>query len=164
MSDNPASWASSPGVARSMRSNKRRDTGPEKAIRSLLHCAGYRYRVDHAPDPGNRRRRADIVFTRIKLAVFVDGCFWHGCPVHATIPVRNRSHWQPKLERNRERDIETTEALQDLGWTVVRIWEHVSTDEALALITTEVRRLRSLSPTSPFDDDGLRATESRTDV
>ena len=86
------SWASTPGVARSMRANMHRDTKPELAIRRLLHARGLRYRVDMAPW-SNKRRRADIVFTRRRLAVFIDGCFWHGCPEHATMPVTNAGYW-----------------------------------------------------------------------
>ena len=97
------SWASSDGVACSMRANRRRDTSPELALRRILHARGLRYRVDFAPLPTMRRRRADIVFTRQRLAVFVDGCFWHGCPEHATFPQRNADYWLPKLARNRER-------------------------------------------------------------
>lgn len=106
-----------------MRSNRGRDTGPERALRQLLHAAGCRYRVDYAPGP-NKRRRADIVFTRLRIAVFVDGCFWHSCPVHGTVPRRNADYWVPKLERNRVRDAETTQTLEAAGWTVIRIWEH----------------------------------------
>jgi len=94
-----------------MRSNRRRDTKPEMAIRRLLHARGYRYRVDFAPW-SNKRRRADIVFTRRRLAVFIDGCFWHGCPEHGTIPVSHADYWEPKLVKNRERDAETTAMVQ----------------------------------------------------
>lgn len=128
-----ASWASSPGVARSMRSNRRRDTRPELAIRRLLHAHGLRYRVDMAPW-SNKRRRADIVFTRQRLAVFIDGCFWHGCPEHATTPATNTDYWRPKLAKNIERDRETTAMAEAEGWRVLRIWEHVPPEEAVALI------------------------------
>lgn len=127
------SWASTPGVARSMRSNRRRDTRPELAIRRLLHARGLRYRVDMAPW-SNKRRRADIVFARQRLAVFIDGCFWHGCPEHATTPATNTDYWQPKLARNIERDRETDAMAQAEGWKVLRIWEHVPPEEAVRLI------------------------------
>ena len=127
------SWASSEATARSMRSNTRRDTAPELAIRRLLHARGYRYRVDFAPWP-NKRRRADIVFTRLKVAVFVDGCFWHACPEHSRVPLTNREYWEAKLKRNARRDLDTTSMCQAEGWTVVRIWEHVPADEAVAMI------------------------------
>lgn len=84
--------------------------------------------------PGLPRRRADLVFTRAKIAVFVDGCFWHSCPQHATRPSSNAAWWAAKLERNRERDTQTTAHLQRLGWTVVRIWEHVPTPVAADIV------------------------------
>ena len=105
-----------------MKSNRGRDTKPEVAVRQLLHAAGLRYRVDFAPLGG--RRRADIVFTRKRTAVFIDGCFWHGCPEHGTLPKRNAEYWLPKLRRNIERDRETDAALEAAGWTVLRFWEH----------------------------------------
>lgn len=129
-----ASWASSPGVARSMRSNRRRDTKPEIAIRSLLHRQGFRYRVDFAPLAAHKRRRADIVFMRLKIAVFIDGCFWHGCPEHASYPKSNTNYWLPKLARNIERDRETDELLGSAGWRVLRIWEHTGAENAAARI------------------------------
>ncbi|WP_308195557.1 very short patch repair endonuclease [Agromyces cavernae] len=132
-----ASWASSEGVARSMRSNRRRDTSPELALRQLLHAAGCRYRVDYAPGL-DRRRRADIVFTKLRIAVFVDGCFWHSCPVHGTIPKTNADYWVPKLERNRTRDEETTRLLESDGWTVLRIWEHEAADAACVRVLAVV--------------------------
>ena len=116
-----------------MRANMHRDTKPELAIRRLLHARGLRYRVDMAPW-SNRRRQADIVFTRRRLAVFIDGCFWHGCPEHATVPVTNVDYWRPKLARNIERDRETTAMAEAEGWTVLRIWEHVPPEEAVRLI------------------------------
>lgn len=106
-----------------MRANRRRDTKPELAIRSALHRMGLRYRVDVAPLP-NRRRRADIVFPRQRVAVFVDGCFWHGCPEHGLVPRANRDYWLDKIGRNRKRDAETQTALREAGWMAVRIWEH----------------------------------------
>ncbi|GAA4193332.1 hypothetical protein GCM10022219_15000 [Microbacterium oryzae] len=83
---------------------------------------GYRYRVDFAPLGG--RRRADIVFTRQRTAIFIDGCFWHSCPIHGTKPRRNADYWRPKLRRNVERDRETDKLLRDAGWAVLRFWEH----------------------------------------
>jgi DNA mismatch endonuclease (patch repair protein) len=109
----------------------------------VLHASGYRYRVDFAPGP-DRRRRADIVFTRLRIAVFVDGCFWHSCPIHGTEPKTNADYWIPKLERNRLRDTETTRALEASGWTVVRIWEHESVADASARVTDVVSRRRRL--------------------
>lgn len=115
--------ASSPGVSARMSRARRRDTAPEVAIRREAHRRGLRYRVD-APLPGLSRRRADMVFSRRKVAVFVDGCFWHSCPQHATIPTANREWWVAKLARNQERDQDTNRHLRDIGWTVLRFWEH----------------------------------------
>ncbi|WP_238350402.1 DNA mismatch endonuclease Vsr [Kribbella shirazensis] len=107
----------------------RRDTQPELELRRRLHRLGYRYRVNH-PLPGMPRRRADLTFTARRVAVFVDGCFWHGCPEHATSPRHNGVWWAEKLRRNVERDRETDSLLVDAGWTVVRIWEHEDPDLA----------------------------------
>lgn len=101
----------------------RRDTTPELAIRSELHRRGLRFRVDRAPVPG-LRSRADIVFGPAKVAVYVDGCFWHSCPEHGTRPKANAEWWERKLDRNQERDRETDCVLREHGWKVVRIWEH----------------------------------------
>ncbi|MFJ1585954.1 very short patch repair endonuclease [Streptomyces sp. NPDC088197] len=106
-----------------MRRQASRDTTPEVAVRRLLHAAGYRYRL-HRPVPGLRRRTIDIVFPGPKIAVFLDGCFWHGCPAHATRPKSNAEWWREKLDRNMERDLETTSQLSGEGWTVLRFWEH----------------------------------------
>ena len=110
-----------------------RDTAPELALRKILHARGRRFRV-HSPLPGMPRRRADLLFTRAKLAVFVDGCFWHVCPDHATHPGNNEAWWALKLKRNQERDRETTAHLEALGWTAVRIWEHVPSGEAADIV------------------------------
>lgn len=120
-----------------MQRNRGRDTSPELAVRRVLHAAGLRYRVDFAPLGG--RRRADIVFTRKRIAVFIDGCFWHGCPTHATRPKANADYWGPKLDRNIERDLETTASLQSEGWTVLRFWEHEASTEVAETISKAVR-------------------------
>jgi DNA mismatch endonuclease (patch repair protein) len=125
------------GVRARMRSQRARDTAPEIAIRRLLHLAGLRYRVDVAPEPG-LRRRADIVFTRTRVAVFVDGCFWHRCPAHGIEPRNNADWWRLKLDRNVARDRHTDETLSELGWTVLRIWEHESPAEAAERIRVAV--------------------------
>lgn len=108
-----------------MQATKRRDTAPELALRKELHKRGLRFRVDMAPIPG-LRRRADVVFTRRRVAVYVDGCFWHRCPQHATDPKSNVRWWAAKLEANVRRDRDTDIRLAAAGWTVVRIWEHES--------------------------------------
>jgi DNA mismatch endonuclease (patch repair protein) len=125
-----------------MRGNRRRDTRPEQEVRRILHSQGLRYRVD-LPLAFDRRRRADIVFTRIRLAVFIDGCFWHGCPVHYVPPATNPVYWEAKVARNRERDVETTVRLEQSGWTVLRLWEHEDPDRAAGLVRETVAHLRA---------------------
>ena len=110
-------------VRRRMQRQGRRDTRPELAIRRSLHALGYRFRVDYRPEPG-LRCRGDIVFTKRKLVVFVDGCFWHGCPEHATAPKNNAEWWRAKLDANIARDRRTERALANRGWMVIRVWEH----------------------------------------
>jgi DNA mismatch endonuclease, patch repair protein len=108
-----------------MAANRRRDTAPELRIRSLLHASGLRFRVDRPiVVTGRRPIRPDIVFVRPRVAVFVDGCFWHRCPEHGSLPRSNRSYWQEKLARNVIRDRETDTRLTEAGWRVIRIWEH----------------------------------------
>lgn len=115
----------------------RRDTKPELELRRAVWRLGLRYRVDIAPIPG--RRRADLVFTRAKVAVYLDGCFWHSCPNHATIPKANREWWVEKLGTNVRRDRDTDQRLAEAGWTVVRVWEHEAPDVAAARIALVVR-------------------------
>lgn len=107
-----------------MRGNRRRDTSPELAVRRLLHAAGLRYRVDF-PLPFDRRRRVDVAFTRRRIAVFIDGCFWHGCPLHYRAAKSDpQGYWAAKLLENQRRDRETDRLLSEAGWTVLRFWEH----------------------------------------
>jgi DNA mismatch endonuclease (patch repair protein) len=106
-----------------MSRQRRRDTAPEIALRRELHRRGLRFFVDRAPIAG-MRRRADLVFPRRHVAVYVDGCFWHRCPVHATAPKNNAQWWDEKLAANVRRDRDTDARLADAGWTVVRVWEH----------------------------------------
>jgi DNA mismatch endonuclease (patch repair protein) len=124
-----------PSVETSLRMSSQgsRDTQPELRIRQRLHAMGLRYRVDFAPVQG-LRRRADIVFTGKRVAVFVDGCFWHGCPEHGTRPKANSAWWAEKLDRNMARDADTNEALLAAGWKVVRVWEHEDPGEATARV------------------------------
>ncbi|WP_144721085.1 very short patch repair endonuclease [Agrococcus jejuensis] len=117
------SWASSENSRRIMRANRRRDTSPEIAVRRLLHARGLRFRVDLQVEP-TVRSRPDIFFTKQRVAIYIDGCFWHRCPTHGTEPKANSDYWKPKLDRNVERDRKSTEALEDLGWVVLRFWEH----------------------------------------
>lgn len=121
-----------------MRGNQRRDTLPELAVRRAVHALGLRYVVDARPLP-DVNRRADLVFTRAKVAVFIDGCFWHGCPAHGTVPRTNVDYWTSKIERNSERDQETNTVLADRGWVSLRIWEHETVTSAVEKIVAAVR-------------------------
>lgn len=125
----------SEATRRSMRGNRSRDTGPELAVRQRLHAAGLRYRVATRPLPA-LRRTADIVFSRRQVAVFIDGCFWHRCPIHTSTPRTRREYWQAKFDRNVARDEETNRLLRLAGWTVLRYWEHEDpTTVAAAIIS-----------------------------
>lgn len=99
---------------------KGRNTGPELSLRHYVWALGLRYRLQYRIG----RTRPDMVFIGAKLAVFVDGCFWHGCPLHSTMPKNNREFWKEKLTRNRERDAQNTQWLVTNGWRVLRLWEH----------------------------------------
>jgi DNA mismatch endonuclease, patch repair protein len=121
--------ASSEAALKRMRSARRRDTAPEVALRNQLHRLGLRYRVDKPPLPG-LRRKADVLFIGARVAVYVDGCFWHGCPLHATWPKENAEFWRKKIETNRSRDADTDRRLTEAGWVVVRVWEHEDPGEA----------------------------------
>ncbi|MFE9804106.1 very short patch repair endonuclease [Streptomyces goshikiensis] len=132
------SWASSDAVRASMRGNRGKDTVPEVRLRSLIHREGLRYRVSTRPLP-DLRRTADLVFTKARVAVFVDGCFWHGCPEHHRPATRNSEFWRDKIEVNRSRDEETNRRLADAGWTVIRIWEHEDPEAAAQRLIAVVR-------------------------
>jgi len=125
-----------------MRANKRANTLPETRVRSELHARGFRFRKHLRIATPNVSVRPDIVFTRLRLAVFIDGCFWHGCEEHGTKPRANADYWSAKISRNQKRDRAVTEALQDAGWTVLRLWEHVVADEAADAIDKELSRLQ----------------------
>lgn len=117
-----------------MQANRSRDTAPEIAVRRILHADGYRYRVHFQPEP-TLRRKADIVFTRQRIAIFIDGCFWHGCPEHGRRDFNhNVDYWPSKIAGNRARDVETTEVLKKAGWQVLRFWEHESPSTISTLI------------------------------
>jgi len=124
-------------VSRRMSTLKRRDNDAELAVRRLLHAAGYRYRV-HYPVPGLPRRTIDIAFTRAKVAVFIDGCFWHGCSEHGSRPASNSEWWSAKLQANAGRDQDTTGHLTAAGWAVIRAWEHEPAHEIVRRIQLEL--------------------------
>jgi DNA mismatch endonuclease, patch repair protein len=122
-----------------------RDTHPELALRRELHRRGLRFRVSRRPLRA-LRSTADIVFGPVKVAVYVDGCFWHSCPEHATCPVSNGRWWEAKLARNRERDRATDAALTEAGWLVVRVWEHEQSVDAADRVEAVVRTRRGPNP------------------
>jgi DNA mismatch endonuclease, patch repair protein len=141
-------FTADPGRAANMRANRRTDTKPELALRTALHARGYRYRKDLRLDLPARRVRPDIAFTRRKVAVFVDGCFWHACPEHGSKPKSNEWYWSPKLLKNVERDRAVDEALAQAGWTVVRLWEHVPLEDAVTAVIGAVGEPKTL-PSAP---------------
>ena len=125
----------SANVTAVMKGNKRSDTRPEKSLRSMLHRRGLRFRKDYPilfKEGG--RCGPDIVFTRRKLAIFVDGCFWHLCPDHGRVPKQNTDYWEPKLIATRERDLKDCARLTRDGWKCLRIWEHVPLDDAVRIV------------------------------
>ncbi|MGW4394447.1 very short patch repair endonuclease [Amycolatopsis nivea] len=128
-------------VSARMSKQKSRNTGIEMALRKILHAAGYRYRVHRRPVKGVRRE-ADLVFGPARVAVFVDGCFWHGCPEHGTWPKNNADYWRTKIETNRRRDANTDALLLEAGWLSVRIWEHEATDVAASRVIETVQERR----------------------
>jgi DNA mismatch endonuclease, patch repair protein len=123
-------------VSERMRLVKRRDTRPELALRKRLHALGFRYRVDRSPDGG--RIRADLVFVSQRVAVFVDGCFWHGCPDHGSWPHANADWWRAKIHGTIRRDRTADVALETSGWTVVRVWEHEPADLATSRVVASL--------------------------
>jgi DNA mismatch endonuclease (patch repair protein) len=125
-----------------MRAIRRRDTKPERELRSALHRRGLRFRVDYAIPVDGRSPRPDVAFTRQRLAVFVDGCFWHGCEEHAQRPKENTAYWGPKIARNIERDAEQTAKLESAGWAVLRVWEHEPIDEVVERVVKLLGRGR----------------------
>lgn len=176
-SDLQTSWASSPQSRTRMQAQRARDTAPELAIRRLLYQVGFRYRIDRSPIP-SLHRRADIVFGAARVAVFVDGCFWHSCPQHGTKPKSNADRWEAKLSRNRIRDRHTDQVLLDSGWLPVRVWEHEEPTVAASKIATIVRARtaaasprsrradqlysRSISPISPRSESSSLALSDAT--
>ena len=122
-----------------MQGNRSVNTGPELKIRRVLHSLGYRYRVNKTIECGDRKVRPDIVFGPKRVAVFVDGCFWHSCVEHCRVPASNRHYWVPKLLRTQARDRLDCMSLAARDWTVVRIWEHENVSAAVDRIVAELR-------------------------
>ena len=139
--------AASPETHRKMAAVGRRDTPQEMAIRKALFQAGCRYRVQFRP-LADHRWTADIAFTRARVLVFVDGCYWHGCPIHGSIPKSNGEWWTAKIGRNVERDCEATRVLTERGWTVLRIWSHEKPADAAQAVLQVLRRGPSRSQRS----------------
>jgi DNA mismatch endonuclease (patch repair protein) len=139
-------FTADPGRAANMRGNRRADTKPELALRAALFAMGYRYRKDLRLDLPARRVRPDIAFTSRRVAVFVDGCFWHACPEHGSKPKSNEWYWSPKLTSNVERDRAVDDALTEAGWTVLRLWEHVPLPDAVAAVVAAVGTPKALPP------------------
>lgn len=123
---------------------RRRDTKPERAVRSVLHAAGLRYRVDYPVVVEGVRIRPDVAFTGLRLAVFVDGCFWHGCPEHGGQPRKNTGYWGPKLAANIARGRRHTELLEQAGWVVLRFWAHEPPDTVAQRVREAHARLAGL--------------------
>ena len=125
------------------------NTSPERVLRAALWRNGLRYRL-HAKTPVGR---PDVVFPGRKVAVFIDGCFWHGCPEHYRAATRNAEFWRDKIEGNKNRDVETTEALRSAGWAVIRVWEHEAPESAAELIAHEVQARRAEARSKPTGVD-----------
>jgi DNA mismatch endonuclease, patch repair protein len=131
--------ASSAAVRSVMRGNRKKDTRPEVALRKALYASGLRFRKHYLVSTRMGRISTDIAFPRLRIAIFVDGCFWHGCAIHSRRPRVNSSYWWPKLARNEQRDAEQVHALLDGGWEVLRFWEHTPTDLAAKSIAEAVQ-------------------------
>ena len=127
---------------------RQKGTGAEVALRRELYRRGMRYRVDYEVMK-KPRRVADVAFPGLKIAIFVDGCFWHGCPEHATWPKQNAEFWRQKIEANRIRDADTNSRLLDIDWTVMRFWEHESPSEAAETVAEMVALAGSKLCASP---------------
>jgi DNA mismatch endonuclease (patch repair protein) len=136
-----------PAVSRRFASTRGKDTQPELSVRRRLHQDGFRFRVHAAPVQG-LRRSGDIVFPRLRVVVLIDGCFFHGCPLHYVSPKTRTPFWDEKISLNRTRDLETTRLFETEGWTVLRFWEHEDLDQVVGEIERVVTLARSSQPTA----------------
>lgn len=143
MANDDVSWATSDGVRRRMQANRGADTKPELELRRALHRQGLRFRKHQLLEVAGLRTRPDVVFKQAHVAVFVDGCFWHCCPLHASEPKANEAYWSTKLRRNVERDRRIDAALSDAGWSVIRVWEHEPVEAAASRVISAVLVSRS---------------------
>ena len=143
MSGRSSPPASTADARRRMQANRGQDTRPERELRTELHRRGLRFRLQR-PIVSGVRRKVDIVFPSARVAVFVDGCFWHGCPRHGTSPKSNAAFWTEKIEANQIRDEDTNLRLAADGWKVIRVWEHEDPATAAKRIhrSVEARRRR----------------------
>lgn len=137
------SWATTPAIRRSMQTNRPRDTRPERALRSAMHRLGLRFRK-HRRLPVGFLARADAAFPRERVAVFLDGCFWHGCPEHGRAPQAHAGFWAAKIRRNQEHDRRVDAALAEAGWAAVRVWEHENPVTAAERVAALVRARRAM--------------------
>lgn len=128
----------SEAVSAVMRGNRKLDSRPEVQLRSRLHRIGYRFRKNPLLRVQGLAVRPDLVFPRYRLVVFVDGCFWHGCPDHGNLPKVNTAYWASKLQGNRARDRRVTERLKAAGWRVVRLWEHLTAHDMVQTVTLAI--------------------------
>ncbi|MFC9736714.1 very short patch repair endonuclease [Streptomyces noursei] len=155
------SWASSAARRRNMQAIRSRDTTPERALRSLVHAAGLRYRVAAKPLPG-MRRTADLLFRPTRVAVFIDGCFWHGCPEHFVAPRTNPDYWNEKISRNVQRDRDTDARLAAEGWLVLRFWEHQPAASCAAEVVAAVQERRQAPGRAGRAQSAATAASSRS--
>jgi DNA mismatch endonuclease (patch repair protein) len=147
-------------TSKRMSRNRKRDTRPERAVRSALHARGLRFRVDHRLRLEELAVRPDIVFTRARLAIFIDGCFWHACPEHGTAPARNVDYWGPKLRRNVERDSRVDRALAEAGWMVFRAWEHEEVESVVDRVLAALDGAAQASASAPTSSTASTVTAS----
>jgi DNA mismatch endonuclease (patch repair protein) len=148
----PSIQPSSPAASHRMGKVRQKGTDAEIALRRELYRGGLRYRIDYEVMK-KPRRMADVAFPGLKIAIFVDGCFWHGCPEHATWPKQNAEFWRQKIEANRHRDADTNSRLIDAGWTVLRFWEHESPIRAAETVAQTVARAKAKRCTSPLANE-----------
>ena len=141
----PPDLQSTPAVRRRMQRTTRKDNAFERSVRSLLRAEGLRYRIHH-PLPGLKRTTCDLAFPGLMIAVFLDGCFWHGCDLHPPSVKKNMDFWLEKIERNRTRDASTTAHLTEFGWTVLRFWEHEPAETIAEVIISAVQVRRAGLP------------------
>lgn len=146
----------SPVRSRNMAAVKRANTKPEVALRQALHRAGFRFRKDYPIRADSVLVRPDIAFTRRRVAVFVDGCFWHKCPAHGQIPATNTSFWAAKLAANVDRDRRQDQLLAAAGWRVVRIWEHATVEDGVLAVASAFRTTESPLDTTASQSPAVR--------